>query len=98
MKNLEHKKDTNSYMQLCMDLEGKEKVYLMVPTYWDAVHKCWMGFVKTPQSRKILHSQGKDSFELQNNFNVILTKALKSEIAEEVFSMFKPLEYWESRL
>lgn len=96
MKNLKHEKDTNSYMQLCLETEGKSRVYLMVPTYWDAIKKEWMGFVKIPNG-KILHAHGKNSEELQNNFNIELHKAFQ-ENGGDIFSMFKPLEYWESRL
>jgi hypothetical protein len=39
MKELKHVPDTNSYMQLCLRQEGRGNLYLMVPTYWDAVKK-----------------------------------------------------------
>lgn len=97
MKSLEHQKETSSYMQLCLYTEEKGNIYLMVPTFWNSVKKNWMGFVKTPETGKIIHAEGKDSQELQNNFNVVLHKSFE-EIPEETFSMFKPLEYWESRL
>ncbi len=84
-------------MQLCVYQEGKGNIYLLVPTYWDEPHKCWMGFVKTPVSGKILHATGKTSEELQNNFNVVIEREFR-EGNEEVFFMFKPLEYWEGRL
>ncbi len=97
MKNLKHEKETSSYMQLCLYLEGKGNIYLMVPTFWDAVNNQWIGFVKTPKTGKLISSQGKDSKELENNFNIALHKSFE-ENPEETFSMFKPLEYWESRL
>ena len=97
MKDLEHKKETSSYMQLCLYQEGKGKIYLMVPTFWDAVKKEWMGFVKTPLNGKLLSAHGKDSCELENNFNVVLHQSFE-ENPDETLSMFKPLEYWESRL
>jgi len=90
--------ESNSYMQLCMHLEGKSPVYLRVPTLWDAVNDQWIGFIQTPESRKIISAKGKDSFELQNDFNVAISKFLKDkEMVEEVFAMFKPMEYWEAR-
>lgn len=92
-----HQQDTKSYMQLCLELEGKTRIYLMVPTYWNEIQKKWMGFIKTPITGKIIHAMGKDSFELQNNFNVMLNESFEKD-PEETFSMFKPLEYWESRM
>lgn len=97
MKELKHEKDTNSYMQLCLQMEGSNRLYLMIPTYWDATKDQWMGAVVTPETKKVICAHGKDSFELQNNFNIALQKSLQ-EIPDETFSMFKPLEYWESRL
>ena len=97
MKDLKHEKDTNSYMQLCLQLEGGNKIYLMVPTYWDAVKEQWMGAITLPSSKKILHAHGKSSFELQNNFTVVLNQSFQDN-PDEIFAMFKPLEYWESRL
>jgi len=97
MKELKHEKDTNSYMQICLQIEGGNRLYLMVPTYWDATKGQWMGTVVTPGTKKIIYAHGKDSFDLQNNFNIALQKSLV-EIPDETFSMFKPLEYWESRL
>jgi hypothetical protein len=96
MKDLKHQKETTSYMQLCLTMENKNNVYLMVPTYWDEPHKEWMGYFKTPAG-KILYASGKNSKELQDNFNVVLHNELK-ERPEETFALFKPLEYWESRL
>lgn len=94
---MKHHKETTSYMQLCLYQEGKGNIYLMVPTFWDEVHKQWIGFVKTPETGKLIQAQGKDSQELQNNFNVVLHKFFE-EIPEEVYSMFKTLEYWETKL
>ncbi len=97
MKNLKHKKETASYMQLCLYQEGKGNIYLMIPTFWDAIKKNWMGFVKTPITGKLLMASGEDSTELQNNFNIELHKSFE-ENPEETLSMFKPLEYWDTRL
>lgn len=97
MKDLKHKKDTNSYMQLCLQLGGEGRLYLMVPTYWDSVKEQWMGATTTSVTKSIIVAHGKDSQELQNNFIIELAKKFK-EIPEEIITMFKPLEYWESRL
>jgi hypothetical protein len=86
--------ESPSYMELRFDLEGrKTAVFLRIPTYWDAVRNCWMGALKMNDGQ-ILHADGKDSFELQNNFNILLSKCFE-EKPEETFAMFKPLEYWE---
>jgi hypothetical protein len=55
-----------------------------------------MCFIKTP-SEKIISASGKDSKQLQDNLNIKIHKSFE-ENPEEIFSMFKPLEYWESKL
>lgn len=82
-------------MELALHLEEQEALYLRVPTFWDDIEKRWIGAIKTPKTRKILTAHGKDSFQLQNAFNRELSQALESEIADEVFSMFKPMCYWK---
>lgn len=89
-------KISNSYMQLALRLDGKDDLFLRVPTLWDSIKNQWIGFIKTPKTKKIIHGQGKDSFELQNDFNINLEKIFHDpEYAYEIFSMFKPMEYWE---
>lgn len=97
MKNLKHEKDTDSYMQLCLNLDGKSPLYLLVPTYYDKTKNEWIGFVQLPISKKIIYGKGNNSKELEQNFNDKLRCSFE-ENSEETFSMFKPLEYWESRL
>lgn len=97
MKNLKHEKETTSYMQLCLNLDGKNPLYLMVPTFYDDNKKEWSGFVKTPETKRMIFGVGKNSRELEQNFNKHLSQSFE-EIPEEAFSMFKPLEYWESRI
>ena len=102
----EHMKNENrsdqlespSYMEIRLDLEGRQgAVFLRIPTFWDAVNSQWIGAIKL-KNGKILCSEGKNSFDLQNNFNIIISKVLQDpEFSEEIFSMFKALEYWESR-
>lgn len=88
------KKTDESYMKMSLYAEGKGVVYLFIPTLWDAVNNQWIGFVQSPDTKKIISAAGKDSLELQNNFNISLSQALH-EMPEEILSMFKPLEYWE---
>lgn len=92
-------KISESYMELCIHLDGKENVYLRVPTVWDAVKKQWIGFIKTPQTQKLIHAEGKNSFELQNAFNIVLSRMMheSKELGEEIFGMFMPAWYWEEK-
>ncbi len=86
--------ESPSYMELRLDLEGKKAaVFLRIPTYWDAVRNCWMGALKMDDG-EILHADGKDSFDLQNNFTILVSKQFEIN-PEQMFAMFKPLEYWE---
>ena len=90
-------RDKSSYMELCMHIDQGDDLYLRVPTVWDAIKKQWIGFIKTPKSKKIISATGKDSFELQNEFNIVISKHLHDDAtSEEVFSMFKPLKEWEN--
>ncbi len=89
--------DTKSYIQLCMHTDG-DSLYLMVPTYYDATEKVWAGFVKTPNTKKMITGTGKSSKELEQNFNDELRKAFQSEISDEVFALFKPLSYWDEMM
>ena len=97
MDELKHAKDTNSYMQLCLYQEGKGNIYLMIPTYYNADKKEWMGFVKTPKTGKMIYGTGKDSKELEQSFNKHLETFFEKN-PEEALSMFKPLEYWEVKM
>ena len=95
-KEIKMKKDTDSYMQFCLYLEGRGNLYLRAPTYWDAVNKQWIGFIKSPKTLKIIKATGKNSFELQNNFNISLGEFMQNN-PDEGLSMFKALEYWENK-
>lgn len=94
---MELKSDTNSYMQLCLNLDGQDPLYLFVPTYHDAARDEWTGFVKLPKSKKMIWGHGKDSKELEQSFNDCLRKSFEGERdqVEEVFQLFKPLSYWD---
>lgn len=88
---------SNSYMELCIHVDGGQNLYLRVPTVWDDIKKRWIGFVKTPKTQKLISATGKDSFELQNAFNAALAAILNNgnELRDEVFNLFQPLSYWE---
>jgi len=88
------KPDTNSYMQLCLNIDTGP-LYLMVPTYFDATKKEWMGFVHLKKAKKMIYGIGKDSKELETSFNDHLREFLQGEYGEETFDLFKPLSYWE---
>jgi hypothetical protein len=91
-------KNNKSYMELCIHIDKDDDVYLRVPTLWDDIQKQWIGFVKTPNTKMLLSASGKDSFELQNNFNHVIHSALHDPISsEEVFLMFKTKEFWENK-
>lgn len=90
------KKD-QSYMELCFHVDGGENLYLRVPTVWDDIKKQWIGFIKTPKTQRLIHGEGKTSFELQNSFNHAMNSIFQEggEDAKEVFEMFMPAFYWE---
>lgn len=88
-----------SYMELCLHLDGKEDLYLRVPTVWDDINKQWIGFVKTPTTQKLISGSGKTSFDLQNSFNHSMNAIFQEggAIAEELFAMFMPAFYWSEK-
>jgi len=87
---------SKSYMEMALHLDGEDTLILRIPTFWDAVESQWIGAIKTPKTKKIISATGKDSFELQNNFNIAISNSFKVEsLGEELFSMFKSKEYWE---
>src|SRR5277367_6349215 len=85
------------YLEMCLHHDGEESVYLRVPTIWDSVKKQWTGFVKTPDTNRLIYAIGKDSVELQDNFSKKFSDVFHEspEISQELFSMFKPKKYWE---
>ena len=85
------KEDQISYMELCMHIDGKEYVFLRIPTVWDDVNKHWIGFIKTPVSKRLIYGKGKDSFDLQNSFNRNIHDLImeSEELGMEILSMFK---------
>lgn len=95
MKNPAH--FTKSYMELCCHADGGQNLYLRVSTVWDDINKQWIGFIKTPKTQQLIHGKGKDSVELQNSFIRVMAPILEKGdvLAEEVFSLFQPLSYWE---
>lgn len=99
MKNRNKKEATiesPTYMEMGLHTDGKESLILRIPTFWDEVEKQWIGAIQTPTSRKLITAHGKNSLELQNNFNVEISKLFHDKkYSDEIFSMFKPLEEWE---
>jgi|HubBroStandDraft_4_1064222.scaffolds.fasta_scaffold32474_5 hypothetical protein len=87
-----------SYMELCLHIDGKENVYLRVPTVWDPIKKQWIGFIKTPITNRLIHGEGSTNFELENSFNVCMSKLMQEsdELHREIFEMFMPTFYWEN--
>lgn len=86
-----------SYMELRLDFDGKAPLFLRVPTFWDAVGERWIGFIKTPVTMRIIAGEGKNSFDLQNSFNINIEKMFRSDLADEVFGMFQPRSYWDEQ-
>ncbi len=88
---------SKSYMELCFHVDGGHNLYLRVPTVWDDKRKLWIGFVKTPKLQRLIHGEGKDSFDLQNSFNAAVSAFFEKggELAEDAFSLFQPLSYWD---
>lgn len=92
-------KTKTNYMELCIHLDGKENIYLRIPTVWDEANKQWIGFIKTPETQRLITGNGKTSFDLQNSFNLEISKLFEEneKMAEEVLSMFMPAWYCEEK-
>ena len=93
------KKATESYMEMCLNLDGKENLYLRIPTVWDDIEKQWIGFIKTPITQRLISGNGKTSLDLQNSFNRAMSEEFKKggEVAEELYAMFMPAFYYEDK-
>ena len=89
--------ENEGYMELCMHIDGKDNVYLRIPTLWDAVEKQFIGFIKTPQTQRLIYGAGKTSKELQDSFNVCMSKLFheSDELGDEIMGMFMPAFYYE---
>lgn len=89
--------DSPSYMEMGLHLEGQESLILRIPTFWDVINEQWIGAIKTPKTNHLVAATGKDSQELQNNFNKVFAEAFNDpKYADELFQMFKPLYVWEA--
>ena len=53
---------SNSYMELCLHVDGEQNLYLRVPTVWDDIKKQWIGFVKTPKTQKMTAPRSRQVF------------------------------------
>lgn len=83
--------ESPSYLDMKLHLDGYSSMGLRVPTFWDATEQQWIAAIQTPDTKTMVQATGKDSFELQNNFNKKLKEVLKEDkLGEEVFAMFKP--------
>lgn len=87
---------SDSYIELCLHLEGKPNVYLRIPTFWDDTQKKWHGIIKTPKTLKLIHVEGKTSGDLQKDVDRKFEKILNAsnDFSLEVAEMFQPLSYW----
>lgn len=85
--------ESPSYMKMGWHGEGEEYKELRIPTFWDAAEEQWVGAIKTPLTKHLITATGKNSFELCNNFNLELKKALADpKYDDEVFRMFKEVK------
>lgn len=80
-----------SFLNLELVIEGEESSrFLQIPTEWDEDAQIWHTILRLPQSKKIITSTGKDFGELQDKFNIELSKLFKDEkYCIEVFDMFR---------
>jgi len=87
----------NSYMQMCLHINKEEKKYLRIPTVWDNIEKQWIGFIQTPISNTLISGKGKDTFELQNDFNKSMNDIFSKndEVSKELYEMFMPDWFWD---
>lgn len=82
--------ESPSYLKIGFHAEGKNYKELRVPTFWDATEKQWIAVIKTPLTKHLVSATGKDSLELQNNFNLELKKIIGNpKYAKEVSGMFE---------
>ena len=77
-------------MELRLHVDGENPLILRVPTYYDAKTKKWLGAVHLPDSKKLIHGEGGDSYQLEQSFNKALSEAMSNpETSEEVFALFE---------
>lgn len=88
---------TKAYIELCFHIDGGQNLFLRIPTVRDINTKNWVGFIKTPISRRLIYAQGKDSREIEEAFLTILAETIQEseELGREILSMLQPLSYWE---
>lgn len=81
--------DSGSYMEMRLHSDKEKDKVLRIPTFWDDVEKQWIGAIQTPITNTLIYATGKNDFELQNNFNKVMSDKFKDEkIKDELFSMF----------
>lgn len=79
-----------SYLEMRMDSDGDDPVFLRIPTFWNEENQHWIYVLRLPKSKKLLTGIGKNSLELQNACNKDLKSLFESEFADELIKMFKP--------
>lgn len=87
--------ESPSYLRMRIHLDKENFKELRVPTFWDATKEQWIGAIKTPKTKRLITATGKDSFDLQNNFNIEIRKIFDGDdetYNDEVFGMFKEVE------
>lgn len=77
----------DNYLDIRFHVMGGEVLQLKVPVVWDPTKNNLMAFYRF-KNGEIVHSNGKDSFELQNNFNIALKKYMESEKGEDALEEF----------
>lgn len=83
-------------LQMSILLDNGESLYLRIPIFWSEITTCFYCEICTPKNGYFVTATGKNSSEIQENFNKkIQSFLLQKNIRNEVISMFKRLEEWE---
>jgi len=84
----------SSYLSLKFYPEEGGKIFeLKIPTFWEGVHGAWRAALTLPLSKKVIHSCGHNSSELEQNMIYEISKLLQSGDYDEEFSiLFKEVE------
>jgi len=81
-------------MQLTLFREGKEDLFLMVPTYFDEWENKWFAELTLPKSKRAICANGIETTDLQKNLDKEFANALNEEPCE-ITKLFKPMKYWK---
>ena len=70
--------------------EGGKTLVLKIPAVWDERGQTWIGAIKLPKSKKVLHICGANSYELQLNFAWMVSKVVEEEtLKKELWSLLE---------